>query len=194
MKDGAGRVTDRRLLRDTRPPSATEQAALDAMPPVETRCSDRLGLAAAEVPGSRLLDRLMLPSLNVRGLRAADVGARRPQRRSRPRPPRRSTSGWPPATTPPGCSTGCASTSRSRATWCWTGSRPRRSGARTAAVARLDARVGYPAARARADLPVVGHLLDLAGRAAGRPAAVLPTLGGVGPAAPLRAPRSPRRR
>jgi acetylornithine deacetylase/succinyl-diaminopimelate desuccinylase-like protein len=46
------------------------------------------------------------------------------------------------------------------------------------AIARIDARVGYPAARARADLPIVGHLLELAGLAAGRPAVALPTLGG----------------
>ena len=46
------------------------------------------------------------------------------------------------------------------------------------AVARIDARVGYPAARAPADLPVVGHLLELAARAAGEPAIALPTLGG----------------
>ena len=46
------------------------------------------------------------------------------------------------------------------------------------AIARIDARVGYPAARAPADLPVVGHLLELAARAAGEPAIALPTLGG----------------
>ena len=49
---------------------------------------------------------------------------------------------------------------------------------RTRPVARIDARIGYPAARAGADLAVVAHLLDLTARAAGRAAITLPTLGG----------------
>src|SRR6185312_6625966 len=52
MEDDAGRVTIDGFTADTRPPTAAEQAALDAMPPVEDELLDRLGLAAAEVPGS----------------------------------------------------------------------------------------------------------------------------------------------
>jgi acetylornithine deacetylase/succinyl-diaminopimelate desuccinylase-like protein len=177
MKDTTGRVTIDGFTADTRPPSPTDQAVLDAMPPVEPALLDRLGLAAPEVPGSRLLDRLMLPSLNVRGLRAADVGAAArnvipasatasidirlaagddPERmleRVREHVRRRGFLVLDREPTP----------------------RERRD---HPAVARIDARVGYPAARAPADLPVVGHLLELAGRAAGEPAIALPTLGG----------------
>jgi acetylornithine deacetylase/succinyl-diaminopimelate desuccinylase-like protein len=177
MKDDAGRVTIDGFTADTRPPTGAEQAALDAMPPVEDELLDRLGLAAAEVPGSRLLDRLMLPSLNVRGLRAADVG-------------------------PAARNVIPASATASIDIRLAAGDDPRRMLDRVRdhvaeqgylvldreptdterrahpAIARIDARVGYPAARARADLPIVGHLLELAGLAAGRPAVALPTLGG----------------
>ena len=177
MKDATGRVTIDGFTADTRPPSPTDQAVLDAMPPVEPALLDRLGLAASEVPGSRLLDRLMLPSLNVRGLRAADVGAA--ARNVIP-----------------------ASATASIDIRLAAGDDPERMLERVRehvrgrgylvldreptaqerrdhpAIARIDARVGYPAARAPADLPVVGHLLQLAARAAGEPAIALPTLGG----------------
>jgi acetylornithine deacetylase/succinyl-diaminopimelate desuccinylase-like protein len=177
MKDDAGRVTIDGFAADTRMPTEAEQAALDAMPAVEDELLDRLGLAAAEVPGSRLLDRLMLPSLNVRGLHAADVG-----------PAARNVI--------PAYATASIDIRLAA------GDQPQRmldrvrdhvakqgylvvdrepTGAERRAhpaIARIDARIGYPAARARADLPIVGHLLELAGRAADRPAVALPTLGG----------------
>jgi len=177
MKDDAGRVTIDGFTADTRTPTGAERAAIDAMPAVEDGLLDRLGLAAAEVPGSRLLDRLMLPSLNVRGLHAADVG-----------PAARNVI--------PAYATASIDIRLAA------GDDPQRMLDRVRdhvakqgflvldreptdaerrghpAIARIDARVGYPAARARADLPIVGHLLELAGRAAARPALALPTLGG----------------
>jgi hypothetical protein len=192
MKDDAGRVTIDGFTADTRPPTGAEQAALDAMPPVEDELLDRLGLAAAEVPGSRLLDRLMLPSLNVRGLRAADVG---PAARNviPPPPPRRSTSGWPPATTRGGCSTGSATTSPSRATWCWTGSRPTPSGARTRpSPASTPGSATRPRGPGRpADRRTPAGAGRPRRRSAGGRAADARRLG---PAAPLRAGRSHSRR
>ena len=177
MKDGAGRVTIDGFTADTRPPSATDQAALDAMPPVESALLDRLGLAAAEVPDSRLLDRLMLPSLNVRGLRAADVGPA--ARNVIPASATASIDIRLAAGDDPARMLDRVREHVAKQGYLVLDRDPTAAERRThRAVARLDARVGYPAARARADLPVVGHLLDLAGRAAGRPAAVLPTLGG----------------
>jgi acetylornithine deacetylase/succinyl-diaminopimelate desuccinylase-like protein/pimeloyl-ACP methyl ester carboxylesterase len=177
MKDAEGRVTVAGFTADTRPPSPAEQAVLAALPPVEDALLARLGLAAAEVPGSRLLDRLMLPSLNVRGLRAADVG-------------------------PAARNVIPAAATASLDIRLAAGDDPERMLDRvrehvraqgylvldrepTAAerrgsrlIARIDARPGYPAARAPLELPVVAHLLELAGRATGRPAVVLPTGGG----------------
>jgi acetylornithine deacetylase/succinyl-diaminopimelate desuccinylase-like protein len=176
MKDPAGRVTIDGFTADTRPVSPAEQAALDAMPPTEDRLLERMALPAAEVPGSRLLDRLMLPSLNVRGLRAADVG-----------PAARNVI---PASATASIDVRLAAgddpertLDRIRAHVAAQGYRvldrdPTPAERRTGPVARIDARVGYPAARAPLDLPVVAHLQSLATRAAGREAVVLPTLGG----------------
>jgi acetylornithine deacetylase/succinyl-diaminopimelate desuccinylase-like protein len=177
MKDAAGRVTVDGFGADTRPVSAAEQAVLDAMPPVEDGLLDRIGLAAAEVPGSRLLDRLMLPSLNIRGLRAADVG-----------PAARNVI---PASATASIDVRLAAgddparmVERIRAHVAEQGyrvlDREPTAGERRShrLVARLDAGLGYPAARAPADLPVVGHLLHVAARAADEPAIALPTLGG----------------
>jgi acetylornithine deacetylase/succinyl-diaminopimelate desuccinylase-like protein len=177
MKDAAGRVTVDGFTADTRPPTPADQATLDAMPAVEAGLLDRLGLAAAEVPGSRLLDRLMLPSLNVRGLRAADVG-----------PAARNVI---PASATASIDIRLAAGDEPAALLDRVREHVRGQGflvldrEPTAAerashprIARLDAHVGYPAARASADLPVVGHLLRLAGAAAGEPAIALPTLGG----------------
>jgi acetylornithine deacetylase/succinyl-diaminopimelate desuccinylase-like protein len=181
MKDAAGRVTIDGFTADTRPPSAAEQAALDTMPAVEDGLLDRLGLAAAEVPGSRLLDRLMLPSLNVRGLRAADVGPA--ARNVIPASATASLDIRLAAGDDPARMLERVRRHVERQGYLVLGREPTPDERRTCRLlARIDARVGYPAARAPLDLPVVGHLVDLAGRAANRaadrPAVALPTLGG----------------
>jgi acetylornithine deacetylase/succinyl-diaminopimelate desuccinylase-like protein len=177
MKDDAGHVTIDGFTADTRPPGPEEQAVLDAMPPMEAALLERLGLAAAEVPGSRLLDRLMGPSFNIRGLRAADVG-----------PAARNVI---PAYATASIDIRLAAGDDPERMLDRVRDHVRKQGylvldreptaeerRAVAAIARIDARVGYPAARARADLPVVEHLRTLAAGAADRPALTLPTLGG----------------
>ncbi|MFL6127821.1 MAG: M20/M25/M40 family metallo-hydrolase [Mycobacteriales bacterium] len=177
MKDGTGRVTVDGFTADTRAPSASEQAMLDAMPPVEDGLLDRLGLAAAEVPGSRLLDRLMLPSLNVRGLRAADVGPA--ARNVIPASATASIDIRLAAGDDPARTLDRVRAHVERQGYLVLDREPTADERRShRAIARMDARVGYPAARAPADLPVVRHLLDVAARAAGGDAIALPTLGG----------------
>jgi len=73
-KDDAGIVTIDGFYDDTRPTSDGDRDAIAALPPVEERLRDELGFGGAEVPDSTYPDRLMLPSFNVRGIRAADVG------------------------------------------------------------------------------------------------------------------------
>jgi acetylornithine deacetylase/succinyl-diaminopimelate desuccinylase-like protein len=177
MKDAAGRVTIDGFTADTRPPSPGEQAALDALPPVEAGLLDRFGLIAAEVPGSRLADRLMLPSLNVRGLRAADVGGA-----ARNVIPAQATASidirLAAGDDPERMIERVREHVRAQG-YLVLDREPtaaQRHGHR--AIARIDGRVGYPAARARAELPVVDHLLELAAAAAGERAIALPTLGG----------------
>jgi acetylornithine deacetylase/succinyl-diaminopimelate desuccinylase-like protein len=177
MKDADGRVTIDGFTADTRPPSPAEQAALDALPPVEAGLLERFGLTAAEVPGSRLADRLMLPSLNVRGLRAADVGAA--ARNVIPAAATASIDIRLAAGDDPERMIERVREHVRKQGYLVLDREPTAAERRAhRAIARIDARVGYPAARARADLPVVAHLIELATRAAGEPAIALPTLGG----------------
>jgi acetylornithine deacetylase/succinyl-diaminopimelate desuccinylase-like protein len=177
LKDDNGTVRVDGFYADTRPTSPAERSALAALPAIEAALLDQLELAAPEVPGSRLVDRLMLPSLNIRGMVAGDVGtdARNviparasasvdirlaagddPQRMLRLVREHVERQGFHVLDREPDAA------ERRR--------HPR--------LARLDAEVGYPAMRTPASLPIVAHLAELAGRAADRPAITMPTLGG----------------
>jgi acetylornithine deacetylase/succinyl-diaminopimelate desuccinylase-like protein len=74
MRGADGKVRIRGFYDDVRPVSAVERRALGAMPAVETQLCADLGLAAAEIPGAKLPDRLLLPAMNLRGIRGGAVG------------------------------------------------------------------------------------------------------------------------
>ncbi|HEX9794927.1 MAG TPA: M20/M25/M40 family metallo-hydrolase [Planctomycetota bacterium] len=73
MKDDAGRVLIEGFYADVAPIGPAERAAIAALPQTDAALLRELGLAAAEGGGS-LAERLLLPSLNVRGLSSASVG------------------------------------------------------------------------------------------------------------------------
>ena len=73
-KDRSGNVTIDGFYDDTQPMTEADHAAIAALPPVEDRLQEELGFAGPEAETSTYADRLMLPSFNVRGLRAAEVG------------------------------------------------------------------------------------------------------------------------
>jgi acetylornithine deacetylase/succinyl-diaminopimelate desuccinylase-like protein len=55
--------------------TATERAALLRVPEVDTGLRKQLGLARTEADNAPLVERIMLPALNVRGLQSGGVGA-----------------------------------------------------------------------------------------------------------------------
>jgi acetylornithine deacetylase/succinyl-diaminopimelate desuccinylase-like protein len=177
MKDAAGTVTVDGFYDLTRPPGPVEQAMLADLPAVEGDLLDALGLAAAEVPGSRLVDRLMLPSLNVRGIAAADVGPA-----ARNVIPDRATASVDvrlAAGDDAARMLGLVAAHLARHGFRVLDREPTPDERRTHRhLARLDPHIGYPAARTPGDLPIVAHLARVASRAAGRPALTVPTLGG----------------
>jgi acetylornithine deacetylase/succinyl-diaminopimelate desuccinylase-like protein len=74
MKDNDGKVLVGGFYDDVVPLSPAERAALAAIPPPDAELRRDLGLARNE-GGERLLaDAIQLPSLNVGGIRSADVG------------------------------------------------------------------------------------------------------------------------
>ena len=76
MKDDAGRVTIAGWYDDVEPLGAAERAAIAAAPQPDAQLRAELGLAAVDTVAPSLLEAINLPSLNINGLRSAEVGAR----------------------------------------------------------------------------------------------------------------------
>jgi acetylornithine deacetylase/succinyl-diaminopimelate desuccinylase-like protein len=73
MRDDDGRVKVAGFYDDVRPISAAERAALAALPPVDSTLRASLGLARTEADNALLAERIMVPALNVRGIRVGGV-------------------------------------------------------------------------------------------------------------------------
>jgi len=74
MKDADGKVLVAGFYDDVVPLTAAERAAVAAVPPPDAELRRDLGLARNEVAGRLLADAIQQPSLNVGGIRSADVG------------------------------------------------------------------------------------------------------------------------
>jgi acetylornithine deacetylase/succinyl-diaminopimelate desuccinylase-like protein len=75
MKDDNGRVLVAGYYDDVTPLSPAEQRAVAAIPSIEDDLKKELGLARPELPGRTLFDGFNLPTLNINGIAAANVGA-----------------------------------------------------------------------------------------------------------------------
>jgi len=75
MKDANGEVLVRDFYADLNPPAPEVVKALDAVPDMDDQLRNEYGLARSEANNALLVKRLMLPSLNIRGLASARVGA-----------------------------------------------------------------------------------------------------------------------
>lgn len=75
MKDDDGRVLIEGFYDSVEPIGEAERAALEAMPDYDAELKRELGLARTEGPGESLAERLLLPSLTVRGLSSGNTGA-----------------------------------------------------------------------------------------------------------------------
>ncbi len=75
MTDGEGKVLVKGFYDDVVPLSAAEKKALLAVPGVDEQLREELGLAATDGNNASLVERIMLPSLNIRGLESAGTGA-----------------------------------------------------------------------------------------------------------------------
>ncbi|HEX6682402.1 MAG TPA: M20/M25/M40 family metallo-hydrolase [Candidatus Limnocylindrales bacterium] len=175
-KDEAGTVTIDGFYDSTRPVTTADRAALQALPAVERVLLDRLGLAEAEVAGSRLVDQMMRPTFNLRGLSAGDVGPL--ARNVIPANATASVDIRLAAGDDPGRMLELIREHVARHGYSVLDREPtdqERRGRRR--LARFAPTAGYPAVRVPADLPIVGRLAQAATVAAGREAVIMPTLG-----------------
>jgi acetylornithine deacetylase/succinyl-diaminopimelate desuccinylase-like protein len=76
MRDTEGRITIDGFLDDVRAPGVTERAAITSAPPVDTLLRRELALGDVEGDGAPLLERILAPALNVRGVDGGPVGSR----------------------------------------------------------------------------------------------------------------------
>lgn len=74
LRDTEGRVNAPGFYEAVRPLTATEQAALKEMPPVEAQLKQSLDLGRTEGEGKLLPSQILVPAMNVRGIRAGRVG------------------------------------------------------------------------------------------------------------------------
>jgi acetylornithine deacetylase/succinyl-diaminopimelate desuccinylase-like protein len=74
MKDETGRVTVAGFYDDVVPLSESELAAIAAVPSPDAQLRHELGLGWTEGGGASLTQLIQQPSLNINGIRSADVG------------------------------------------------------------------------------------------------------------------------
>jgi acetylornithine deacetylase/succinyl-diaminopimelate desuccinylase-like protein len=177
LRDLDGRVQIAGFYDDVRPPTAAEQEAVASIPDVDDALRRELTLAATEAGGARLAERLLLPALNVRGLRAGAVAEQAAN--AIPTEARASIDFRLVPDQSPGRVRDRVEAHLRGLGYVIVHAAPtvdeRRAHPR---LVRLDWGPGYPAARAPLDTPFAQALVTLVGQGAGAPVVRMPTLGG----------------
>jgi acetylornithine deacetylase/succinyl-diaminopimelate desuccinylase-like protein len=75
MRDEDGRITIAGFYDDVKPITPAERRALRSVPNADSALRSSLGLAASEARNAPLVERIMLPALNLRGIEGGHVGA-----------------------------------------------------------------------------------------------------------------------
>jgi len=177
LRDDDGRIKIAGFYDDVRRVTPAEHAALAAVPDVDEALRQELSLPATEAGGARLVERIMLPALNLRGLSSGAVGAR--AQNAIPVDARASIDfRLVPDQTPEKVRERFEAHLRA---WRWNviHTEPtleeRRS---TPRLVRLDWGPGYAAGRTPLDLPFSKRLLAVVSEGLPEPVIALPTLGG----------------
>jgi acetylornithine deacetylase/succinyl-diaminopimelate desuccinylase-like protein len=76
MRDADGHIRIAGFYDDVRPLTDTERRALAEMPDVDSELRSSLALGWTEGAGQRLVEQIMLPAMNLRGIQAGHIGAK----------------------------------------------------------------------------------------------------------------------
>ena len=177
FKNADGIVTIDGWLDSTVPPTEADARALDALPTPEAMLMRELGLARVEGGGASLIERMMVPSLNVRGMQSATVGptARNivPTRAEATIDIRLAK-----GNDPEGMIDLVEAHVRKLGYHIVREDPDHATRLAHPRIAKIVRRPGYPAVRTPLDLPVVQPVIAAAGDAAGEEVILMPTLGG----------------
>lgn len=177
MRGPAGEILIQGFARDVRPLGESERRAAAALPPVEDELRRELGIGWTEGGGARLQELVMRPALNVRGLRAGQVG-----RQASNAVPTEATASLDfrlvPDQTPEGVRGQVEEHLRGLGFRVVHGEPDEATRLAHGKVARLDWDEGYPGARTAMDLPVSRAVVQAVGEGLGRPVLEVPMLGG----------------
>jgi acetylornithine deacetylase/succinyl-diaminopimelate desuccinylase-like protein len=177
LRDADGRILVPGFYDDVRPPTVAEKVALAGVPKVDDDLRRSLGLAATEADGALLVERILLPALNVRGLAAGHVG----EAAANAIPTEAQASldfRMVPDQTPQRIRERVEAFLRQQGYFIvheTPGLETRRAHPR---IVKLEWGSGYPAARTPLDLPVSRAVLRVVEEGRGQPVLALPTLGG----------------
>jgi acetylornithine deacetylase/succinyl-diaminopimelate desuccinylase-like protein len=178
MRDDEGRILIAGFHDDVLPPSRAERAAIGAAPVADGALRAELLLGATEASGAPLLERIMLPALNLRGLSGGGVGALAAN--AVPTVARASIDfRLVPKQTPQRVRALVEAHARSKGFHVISGRDPtpeERLG--HARLLRLDWEGGYPASRTDMSSPVSRAVVRAVEMGTGGPVVVVPTLGG----------------
>jgi len=177
MKDEHGRVLVDGFYDSVAPLSTVERTALRNLPNIDDALRREMGLAQSEADNAPYAERLLLPSLNIRGLETARVGSR--------------TRNVIPSVATAALGMRLVKGNHPQAMQELVEAHIRRQGylivredppldtrLRHAHIAKVIRESGYRAARTSMDLPIVRRVIAATERAADGPIVLLPSLGG----------------
>ncbi len=177
MRDTEGRILIPHFSDDVRPPTETERRALAAAPDVDAGIRSEMGLARSEGGGESLLQTLMRPALNLRGVSGGDVGSRATNSI-----PTEATASIDfrlvPDQTPARVRERVEEHLRRQGYTIVRDAPDLETRRRTPRLLRVVWEPGYPSARTSMDLPVSRAVARVIEQSAGGPIVLLPTLGG----------------
>ncbi len=177
MRDADGRILVDGIYDSVRPLGAIEREALAAIPDVDEDLRRELALGASEAGNARLVERLMLPALNVRGLDAGGVGSE--ARNAIPTEARASIDfRLVPDVTPELVREAVERHVRAQGFHIMYAEPDAETRRRHGKVIRLEWEEGYPALRTRMDLPISRAVVAAVEEARGETIVVIPHLGG----------------